>query len=294
VTDFDPAKPGWTDPKRCSLKGSWRRDWNIPNVRPEFVTQNPGAIVYLQKVPRNSKLSLRLVAQELDDGADDLLDFEPSPKGDFALTLDVFVNQNTAQTMIGKREGRNDLTLNKAKRIVGDGRITGTDLDHVRAFIEFVVNIQSDKWLSDPVMGTVNPGAIPGQVIPGKPTPNDHPQCRDYALKSVEQNQKQLALGCGFQPPVWSNDHQMHFDWCVQANNLASTPGAIKARDAQLTVCMLRKTEDLPRPRINGVGNAPRFFPLCPSNQTLVFEAAPTGAFVNGRRRLTGGRNTHG
>jgi hypothetical protein len=241
VSDYDQKKPGWTGPTRCSIKGSWRRDWNIPNIRPEFVTQDPGAIIYLRKVPRYSKVSLRLVAVELDDGPDDFLDFDPSPKGDFALNLDVFVNQKAAQTMVGKRQGRIDVTLNKAKRVIGDGRIGATDLERVRAFIEFVVNIHPDGWKSDPVMGKIAPGAIPGQAIPGKPSPNDHPQCRDYALKSVEQNKRQMALGCGFQPPVWSNDHQMHFDWCVQGNHLAATGAAIIARDAQLAQCMLER-----------------------------------------------------
>lgn len=240
VTDYDQKKPGWTGPTRCSVKGSWRHDWDIPNIRPEFVMQDPGAIIYLYKVPRYSKVSLSLMARELDDGADDFLDFDPSPNNGISLLLDIFVNQKAAQTMVGKREGRNDVTLNKAKRVIGDGRIGTSDLEHVRAFIEFVANVHPDKWISAPVMGTVKPGVIPGQAIPGKPDPNDHPQCRDYALKSVQQNQAQLALGCGFQPPVWSNDHQMHFDWCVQGN-LAVALGAIKARDAQLTACKLNK-----------------------------------------------------
>jgi hypothetical protein len=80
-----------------------------------------------------------------------------------------------------------------------------------------------------------------GKPLPGKPDPNNNLQCRDYALRSVEQNIMQMALNCGFQPPVWSSDHQMHFDWCVQGNNLATTAGWIKTRDAQLNACAQKK-----------------------------------------------------
>lgn len=242
VTDYDPKKPGWTGPTRCKGSADWARDWDIPNVRPEFVTQNPGGIIYIKNVPRHSKVSLNFWAAEEDDGQDDILDFDPAPnRADLVLT--VLVNQMQARTMVGARKGQNDVTLNKAKRVVGDGNI-GSGRDHVRAFVEFVTNVHPDKkWRSDPVMGKVK--QIPGSALQpkGKPTPDQRPECRDYALKSVQQNQQQLALGCGFAPPVWSNDHQMHFDWCVQSNNAKLIKAETQKRDAQLASCKQAKAK---------------------------------------------------
>jgi len=242
VTDHDPAKPGWTGPQRCSFSGSWGRTWNMPNIRPEFMTQDPGGIIYIKNVPRHSKVQLNFWAVEEDDGENDILDFDPSPKRG-AMDLTVFVNQMTARTMVGARKGQNDVALNKAKRLIGDGNI-GSGQDHVRAFVEFVTNVHPDKnWRSDPVMGKIKGDTIPGTALQGKPTPDQRPECRDYALKSVQQNQEQLKLGCGFQPPVWSNDHQMHFDWCVRGNNATLANTETQKRDAQLTSCKQAKAQ---------------------------------------------------
>lgn len=240
VTEYDPAKPGWTGPTRCSIEGGWAVDWNIPNLRPEFVVNDPAAIIYLTKVPRHSKVQLHLWVEEDDDGLNDVLDFDPSPNG-ADVDLAIFVDQGVAQTMVGARNNQNDVTLNSAKRLVGDGN-TGSDWDHVRAFIEFVANVHPDNWQSNPVITGPNPpAAIPGMALGTIATINNEPLCRTYALTAVDLTVEAEKLQCGFQPPVWSKDHQTHFDWCMQGANATVAPSQNVQRSADLQTCAAQK-----------------------------------------------------
>lgn len=65
--------------------------------------------------------------------------------------------------------------------------------------------------------------------------------CRIYALDAVTANKEAAKLGCGFKPPVWSNNHQNHFDWCIQGANVSSTPGHTAKRTAALAKCRAAK-----------------------------------------------------
>lgn len=65
--------------------------------------------------------------------------------------------------------------------------------------------------------------------------------CRTYALTAVKHNQQAAKLGCGFKPPVWSNDHQMHFDWCMRGNNSKLAGNENKKRQQKVTQCQTAK-----------------------------------------------------
>ncbi len=241
VTAYDESKPGWTGPEICRFEGKFAKDWDMPNIRLEFMEVGLNDIVIVKNVPRQSQAHVHFAVYEDDSGLWDWADFDPDPKTSGDIDLNVFVSQMKGWTMVGQRQGKYDLGLNQAKRLVGDGNSNAAE--YFRAFLEFVVNVHPDNWSTGPLFPNVPGTAIPGQIVPpATPTPNNNPQCRDYALKAVEQNQEQLGLGCGFQPPVWSNDHQMHFDWCAHGNNVATAAAETQKRVAALAACKSTKT----------------------------------------------------
>ena len=42
--------------------------------------------------------------------------------------------------------------------------------------------------------------------------------CSAYATAAVEQQNQNVALGCGLTGGAWHTDFQRHFNWCVQPN----------------------------------------------------------------------------
>lgn len=62
--------------------------------------------------------------------------------------------------------------------------------------------------------------------------------CRNYALKAVDYNREAQKHGCGFKPPVWSNNHQAHFDWCMHGNNSKVAPTRNQERADELKKCL--------------------------------------------------------
>jgi len=138
-----------------------------------------------------------------------------------------------AQTGIGAAKGVMDVTLNKQKRVVGD------DSADTNAWLDFVTNVHPDNYNpSAPLPLPVLPKAKPipgGLIILGDP--NSDPQCRDYAMRSVDQYHAAQKAGCGFQPPVWSSDYKMHFDWCQRGKNRDAAAGHLTGRDAKLKAC---------------------------------------------------------
>ncbi len=61
-----------------------------------------------------------------------------------------------------------------------------------------------------------------------------NPSCSRYAEESVRQSQMNVQLGAPFNGPVWSNDFQAHYQWCIQGNNLATTPMHLANREKAL------------------------------------------------------------
>lgn len=58
--------------------------------------------------------------------------------------------------------------------------------------------------------------------------------CKRYAVESVRQNEANLALKAGFTGPAWSSNYDHHYNWCIQGNNLATTPGHLADREKAL------------------------------------------------------------
>jgi len=58
--------------------------------------------------------------------------------------------------------------------------------------------------------------------------------CKRYAAESVRQNEENLALNAGFTGPAWSSNFDHHYSWCIQGNNLATTPGHLAEREKAL------------------------------------------------------------
>lgn len=71
--------------------------------------------------------------------------------------------------------------------------------------------------------------------------------CRRYAAESVRQNEENKALNAGFTGPAWSSDFDTHFNWCRQANNLATTPDHLAYRERALQESAIKSGKDAPK-----------------------------------------------
>jgi hypothetical protein len=73
----------------------------------------------------------------------------------------------------------------------------------------------------------------PTKVVAARQENTDQ-ACDRYAAESVRQNQLNLSLGVGQTGPAWSNDFRAHRNWCLQGNNLKTTPGHLQTREKLL------------------------------------------------------------
>ena len=231
VRAYDESKPGWEGPKLCEFAKSWQHDLPIPNILYEFNSYPMAERIILRNVPRHSTVNIALHVKELDDFDDDWADFSRYPDDDGDIDIVVFTDTLKAQSMIGRREGAYDISFGKDKRLVGDGKHALGSFEAFRAMLEFNLALKFDA----------NPGAnispnLPSPGQPVNPAANE-PACRDYALKAVEMNVEAQKLGCGFAAPVWSNDHQMHFGWCMQGANATFAQGENASRQVDLDLC---------------------------------------------------------
>ena len=96
------------------------------------------------------------------------------------------------------------------------------------------------------------PGPIPVKPIPGKILPTKDKTCRHYALTAVNYNIEARKLKCGFRPPVWSNNHQMHYDWCMRGNNFKIADRENVKRAGRLSKCVAKAKMPPPPPPPSG------------------------------------------
>ncbi len=61
--------------------------------------------------------------------------------------------------------------------------------------------------------------------------------CNQYSLDAVTLNHEAQKHHCGFKFPVWSNDYQKHFDWCMHGDNRKYAVNENKKRKASLQTC---------------------------------------------------------
>ncbi len=65
-------------------------------------------------------------------------------------------------------------------------------------------------------------------------------RCVIYARTAIDQQKKNLDLGCGFVGPVWSNDRQAHHQWCQEVDPALTEAGTL-LREVELQKCASSK-----------------------------------------------------
>ena len=61
-------------------------------------------------------------------------------------------------------------------------------------------------------------------------------RCASYAQTAIDQQRKNLDLGCGFAGPVWSNDYRAHYQWCREVDSALTEAGTL-FREEELQKC---------------------------------------------------------
>lgn len=200
----------------------------------------------LRNVPKEAVLSDKLFLLELDDlSASDQGDFNPSPE--HSATYFTFAADRSGGFLHtpGWWDDRTPQVRDGVPFwLAGDGR--GPEVDY-RAAVELTALVTGERSIGGSAGGGTAPGGMQMQT-PGSLTVAHEPACRDYALRAVEMNRAAQSLGCGFGPPVWSNDHQMHFDWCMKGDNHRLAPQENTGRAQQLDGCRQAKAAPPPAP----------------------------------------------
>ena len=94
--------------------------------------------------------------------------------------------------------------------------------------------------------GLLNGGQSVGAISGNKASIEK--KCRTYALDAVRLNQEAQKHHCGFRPPVWGNDHQKHFDWCMHGENHKYAVNENRKRKAALQACKSKQSQKNPVP----------------------------------------------
>ncbi|MBU1340788.1 MAG: hypothetical protein KKE44_20055 [Proteobacteria bacterium] len=68
--------------------------------------------------------------------------------------------------------------------------------------------------------------------------------CKRYAAESVRQNEQNISLNAGFTGPAWSSNFNHHYNWCIQGNNLASTPMHLANREKALQEYAIKSAKE--------------------------------------------------
>jgi len=244
------VRPSEKGPISCAIPNqSWYQEFPIPNIASGPYWAYPlGYRLVVTNVPRSSILAFQITMMEEDttigaSNSDDRIDLNPLPGVGW---LEIGLSPATGRGRVNPRNTTTpDIVFGKRKRVVGDG---SSVLD-----VDFAVGLEFTATLVDQpeIAGAVPaPKAkSPGLPSPGQAVAARDAACRDYALKAVEANVEQLKLGCGFQPPVWSNDHQRHFDWCMQGANDQFIGAETKKRSLALKDCRQAKQATQPPPQ---------------------------------------------
>lgn len=183
----------------------------------------------LENVPKNAYVEFQMELIEVDKGPNDLGDFNADP-GPRQLYILMDVANGTAQSRMGIRQGINDIQLNRQKRLKG----RGGNGDFVAA-ADFVVNFHPGPTLKVGKVATVDPLAKKAAQL----AKLKEQRCRNYALWAVEMNVAARKVPCTwFTPPVWSNDHESHFTWCMAGNNVVQAPRETLKRGLALKTCV--------------------------------------------------------
>jgi len=201
------------------LNGQWYAEFDIPDmVTGQYYTFTFTKRLVVHNVRRKSEVRFRLRLNEIDDWTGtDYGALDPTT-GEHILDLLVF--PFTEFTFVGKDGPRvhpNGIPFGQPMTVVGRG-------DDFWAGLAFNVTMEDQAEIV---------GAVPA---PPKPSARET-FCRNYALESVNQNQMAIGQGCAVGPPVWSNNHQAHFDWCMLDSNDSAAKIAVAERNKFLATC---------------------------------------------------------
>lgn len=75
--------------------------------------------------------------------------------------------------------------------------------------------------------------------------------CTSYAQTAMSQVNEAKTLGCGFEPPQWSDDEGLHYGYCVDRTNAgdrAALASETSARATALAECKARVAAVPPKP----------------------------------------------
>lgn len=252
----DDGKTG----RLCYETGNWgTRDFRKYNLwSGEWWDFALGYRLVIRNVPVNGSVTLRLDLEEQDDSPniDDDIDINPlyddlflkrfgeSLPKDPGLNLAIYPAKRIARLRTSSwvhKDSNTTAAFDKQTRFTGSGPTSGA-VD-VRGRLKF--EISAEGYRSP---GLTSPGM---KIFPVK----SDAACRQYALTAVEDNRKAEKLGCGFNPPVWSNDHQMHFDWCMHGGNSKQAPAETSKRKSALAQCQSAKagnSASAPAPQASG------------------------------------------
>ena len=227
----------------CADKGDWGtrefRKYNLWSGKWWDYALDYRLVV--KNVPLGGMIELRLDLEEQDDSPnrDDHIDINPlfdnlffkrfgeSLPKDPGLNLAIYPQRRVAHLRTSSwmnKDSATTVAFDKPTNFTGAGPTSGS----VDVIGRLKIAISADGYRSP---GLTNVGK---KILPMK----SDSICRKYALSAVEDNQKAQKLGCGFQPPVWSNDHQMHFDWCMHGGNANQIASENKKRKSALQQCV--------------------------------------------------------
>ncbi len=212
----------------CQSGGNWgTRDYDMYNAwtgdRWNYLLE---LRIVINNFPVQGNATLYIAMREEDDflsGGDEALDLSPEP-GSSRLEIKIYPSSERAFFLRSGgaeiQDSTHMMVFGRSKRFIGDG--SGLEGGDVIASIDITISAANIPQVGGAIP---TPGdKSPNLPSPGEPVLDKEQICRSYALQAVEWNQIAQQLQCpGFNPPVWSNNHQMHFDWCMQDNNVSTT-----------------------------------------------------------------------
>jgi len=201
------------------------RNYPIPNIRVGYwFYYNLNFELIIKNVPVNGRVEFEINMSEIDDSIEHISFMRDDHSGEY---LVAYPSKNIAYlTSFGNKfsDSMHLVNFGKSKRVVG-------------------TRVDSDEDTIGKLDFTITqPKKVKGAVRSDK-----EGFCRKYALTAVDLNHKAQKFHCRglfFMPPVWSNKHQEHFDWCMKDHNDNFAVKENNKRKNQLNKCINKTADD--------------------------------------------------
>ena len=224
IVDFNVYPNGKSKNSICKGNANWgEKNYTIPNVQPAWFHYNLDLELIIKNVPLNGRVELDLNMVEIDLGDNDYISFLRNDHSGQHIVA--YPSKNIAYLTSFGHEFSDSMHLvnfGKSKRVVGT--IVNSNED-TAGKLDFVIAVVTPKIKTDAMVGF----------------------CRNYALTAVDLNhraQKYHCRGLFFMPPMWSNDHQKHYDWCMKDSNSKLAVKENNKRKNQLNECINKTADD--------------------------------------------------